>query len=304
VFCAAVCPHGVLQDLFLLRPVRLPRWLDTALGVVPAIYLGIAVLSATLGGAFLVCRWDPLVPLMRLSGITPMALAGIALLVVSLFVGRPYCRFLCPLGVVLGWFSRVAWRPVTITPDECVRCRLCEDACPFGAIRTPVPADLARDRVAGRKRLVLAMAVLPLLVAAGGAAGWTAGRVFLRTHPTARMAEQALREERANDREGGAATRALRAAGLTADDLRARVASMSRRYRVGGTLFGAGAALCVGATLVGAGTRHGGGDYVPDRRLCVACGRCFACCPREWVRRRGRPAVAAVQPATDDGGRA
>ena len=31
VFCAAVCPHGALQDLMLLKPVKVPAWLEHGL---------------------------------------------------------------------------------------------------------------------------------------------------------------------------------------------------------------------------------------------------------------------------------
>ena len=63
-------------------------------------------------------------------------------LVLSTFVGRPYCRFLCPYGALLGLLSRVSWKHATITPDECINCKLCEDACPFGAIE---PANVKQE---------------------------------------------------------------------------------------------------------------------------------------------------------------
>jgi Fe-S-cluster-containing hydrogenase component 2 len=53
---------------------------------------------------------------------------------VGTVIGRPYCRFLCPYGALLNLFSRVARRRVSITPDDCVICGLCENACPFDAI--------------------------------------------------------------------------------------------------------------------------------------------------------------------------
>jgi polyferredoxin len=144
VFCAAVCPLGVLQDLVLIKPLRLPQWLSRALGVIPPIVLGLAVLFAVTGTGFIVCRFDPYVVLFRRSGPGFMLILAAVAVGTAVFVGRPYCRFFCPLGVILGALSRWSWFKVSVTPDECVNCSLCEDACPFGAIEPPVPEG-ARD---------------------------------------------------------------------------------------------------------------------------------------------------------------
>ena len=35
-FCAGVCPHGALRDLLLVKPIKVPAWLEHALGVLPS----------------------------------------------------------------------------------------------------------------------------------------------------------------------------------------------------------------------------------------------------------------------------
>ena len=138
VFCAGVCPLGAIQDLVLLRPVKVPRWLAGAMEMIPFFHLGLAVAVSAASGVFLTCRFDPFVGFFRLSGPAYMLIGGALLLVISAFVARPYCRFLCPYGALLNLCSRAAWRRVSITPDKCVVCALCRDACPFDAIE---PAD-------------------------------------------------------------------------------------------------------------------------------------------------------------------
>jgi NosR/NirI family transcriptional regulator, nitrous oxide reductase regulator len=145
VFCGGVCPLGAIQDLVLIRPVTVPMPLQKALAVFPVVYLGAAVLFAWLDTMYLICRYDPFVAFFRLGGQFYVLVAGGIFLLVSLFVGRPYCRFACPYRVLLGLCSRVAWRHATVTPDQCVVCSLCEGECPFGAIRKPTPESVAGE---------------------------------------------------------------------------------------------------------------------------------------------------------------
>ena len=66
----------------------------------------------------------------------------IAVVLLNLFAERFWCRYLCPLGALLGLMSKVALLRRRIEPD-CVGCTLCTDTCPMGTIN---PAeDYASD---------------------------------------------------------------------------------------------------------------------------------------------------------------
>ncbi len=145
VFCGGVCPLGAMQDVALVKPLTIPSWLERPLSVIPFLYLGGAVLYAVTNTMFPICRYDPFVALFRLSGSFSMLIAGGVVLVLSVFVGRPYCRFMCPYGALLGVFSRFAWKRTSITPDKCIACNLCETSCPFAAIRAPTPEGASEE---------------------------------------------------------------------------------------------------------------------------------------------------------------
>ena len=56
---------------------------------------------------------------------------GIAVLL-NLVIPRFYCRFICPLGALLGIISRFSiWR-IGKNKSECINCKLCEKACEGG----------------------------------------------------------------------------------------------------------------------------------------------------------------------------
>ncbi len=55
-FCAGVCPLGAMQEIMLQKPAKIPSWLAHVLGTLPYLYLGLAVLFASTGSAFIICR--------------------------------------------------------------------------------------------------------------------------------------------------------------------------------------------------------------------------------------------------------
>lgn len=284
VFCGAVCPLGAIQDTVLIRPVKVPRWLESGLRLMAYIYLGAAVLFAATGCMFIVCRYDPFVGLFRLAGDWNILVLGACLLVIGIFVGRPYCRFLCPYGVILRQFSRLSkWR-VTITPDECIKCRLCEDSCPFGAIREPTESWPQKQYKIAKVRLAFLLVLLPAMVAAGASGGYTLRDTLARVHPQVRTAERVSLEQSGAVEGTDDISDAFRASGRDSQDLYREAAQIRETFAWGGGLFGAFLGFVVGGKLLSLAVQRRRDGYEADRAGCFACGRCYSYCPRERLR--------------------
>ena len=280
-FCAAVCPLGAVQELAAIRTVKVPAWLDQTLGLFRYIYLGLGVALAATGTAFIICRYDPFVGFFRMSAGIDMLVFGGSLLLLSLIVGRPYCRYLCPYGAILSLLGRAAKRPVRITPDDCIQCRLCEDACPYGAIRPPTVDQSPEMRPAGRRRLAALIVLLPLLVCGAALLGSQLADAAAKLHPTVRLSER-LAAERLGLVEGtDDASDAFRNTGRAESELHAEAQQRRGDIRIATALFGAWVGLVIGVKLLHLSIRRRRSDYTADPAACFACGRCFRYCPHD-----------------------
>ncbi len=283
-FCAAVCPLGAIQDLVLSHPVSVPGWAESGLRLLAYVYLAAAVLFAATGSAFVICRYDPFISIFRLSGSLNILILGGCFLLIGVFIGRPYCRFICPYGVILRQLSRLSkWR-VTITPDECIRCRLCEDSCPFGAIRKPTIQWPAQEYHVAKKRLALLLLLLPVLVFLSGWAGSSLKGVTSRAHETVRLAKQIYLEDAGKTEEVTDSSTAFRATGQEIKELYGQASNIRSRFELGGWILGGFIGLVIGLKLIGLSVWRQRTDYEADRASCLACGRCFNYCPMEHIR--------------------
>ena len=52
-----------------------------------------------------------------------------AILVLCVFLYRPFCRFLCPLGAIYGFFNKIAFLGVRVDQIKCTDCGLCVAHC-------------------------------------------------------------------------------------------------------------------------------------------------------------------------------
>jgi ferredoxin len=176
VFCGFVCPFGAIHQFvgWLSRRVRRPKERIAVNAYRPAqaakYYVLIALLAAaafSAGGALvgtlqiglldpisLLCRsfnlvvlpaadlpferWFPGGRFALGAGLVGVLFVGFVLL--NLWVPRFYCRYVCPLGALLGVLARRALWSVGKTGEKCNECALCdidcEGACnPMGPIR-------------------------------------------------------------------------------------------------------------------------------------------------------------------------
>ena len=301
VFCAAVCPHGVLQEAVLVWPVRVPGWLDHGLRMVRHVYLVLAVVLSATGAAFVVCEYDPFVGIFRLSGALPLIVFGGSLVVLSMFVGRPYCRYLCPYGALLSMLAPLArWR-VTIFPRRCVRCRLCEESCPYEAIDLPQETLRAPQLAAGRRRIGLVLALLPAVLLASGAAGHVIGDPLARMHVAVRLGDAIAATERGEAVDAADQLEAFRRAARTSEDVATEAAAAEARIRAGTLAGGLWLGLVFWAKILSLSGWRRREDYEADATHCVACGRCYDRCPEDGAtiaaqpnRRRAADLSAAV----------
>lgn len=276
-FCAAVCPLGAIQDVFVLKPVSLKSWLLKVLGIIPYIYLGLAILYAATSTDFVICRYDPFVGFFRLNESFMMFSIGAVLLFIGVFIARPYCRFLCPYGVILNLVSRVSKKHLTITPAKCIQCKLCEDSCPFDAIEKPVLAKEKEESPKAVKRIILLTVIIPLLVLVGGYVGSRFHENLARVNHKVQLAQQIINPDKTQP-ESFEVT-AFKSSGQSTEDLYKEAASIVDQFYVGGWILGGFLGLVFGLTLASLSIFKYQEDYLPNKGQCLSCARCIDYCP-------------------------
>ena len=152
--CGWLCPFGLIQEL--LDKIPLPklhkgRWsrrLSHGKYLVLAVTVILLPLLIGLLGPAPVpffCAW--LCPAGTLEAGIPLVLANTSLqsllgwqfvwkalllaifIAACLFIYRPFCRFVCPLGALYSFFNRLALLRYRVDENRCTHCNACVDSC-------------------------------------------------------------------------------------------------------------------------------------------------------------------------------
>ena len=172
--CGFMCPFGLLQDLiykikvFKMKKVKnmpfhnILKYLKYVILLVFVILLPL-LLTNKLGMSSpyfckLICPSGTF-----MAGI-PLALTnkGIAsaigklftwkLFLLIIFFGlslkfyRPFCKYICPLGAIYGFFNPIAIYKFEVRQDKCINCKRCQKVCPMDikTYKTPNSMDCIR----------------------------------------------------------------------------------------------------------------------------------------------------------------
>jgi NosR/NirI family nitrous oxide reductase transcriptional regulator len=283
-FCSSVCPLGAIQDVVILKNTKISPKVSAVLSLLPYFYLGLALLFAANGAGFIICQYDPFIGFYRFGGTFNMMIFGASLLLLGTFVARPYCRFLCPYGVLLNWMSFLSKKHATITPDKCNNCRLCEASCPVDAIRIPEEIDTTSDKKRETKKIIVLFVLLPLIVAGSGWIVSTLNVHLSKQHFTVWLAEQIEMENNGEITVLGTETNAFRASGKSKEILFQEAAQIRDNFSYGGWFLGGLLSLILFVKLVNLSIKKKRPEYEIDKGSCVSCGKCFIYCPYEKVR--------------------
>ena len=163
--CGWICLFGLIQELLYKIPLpklKVPKKLDRFLRYLKYAVLLILVFllpffwRSELGvGDPFFCKY--LCPVGTLEGGVPLVLlqeqlknaAGFLfrwkfalmalVLLSSVYIHRPFCKYLCPLGAFYALFQKVSVLRLKLDEEKCVSCGKCEKICPMGVTVTRDP---------------------------------------------------------------------------------------------------------------------------------------------------------------------
>jgi len=156
--CGWLCPFGLVQELlYKLPPKRKLRRLPGDAGLTMLKYILLIMLCVILPltvvniigqGSPWFCK--ALCPAGTLTAGLPLVLFGegyadaagiwfvikasalVIIIVLAALTYRPFCRYLCPLGAIYGFFNPIALVRLRLDKDKCTACGACERACRLG----------------------------------------------------------------------------------------------------------------------------------------------------------------------------
>lgn len=143
VFCGWVCPLGTIQEWIGTRGRRLlkrrynrvvPEHLDRILRYSRYLILGWVIYVTAVSSTLVFADYDPYFALFQFwtgeVAWTALAILGLTL-ILSLFVERPWCKYACPYGAVLGLTNLFRVFQIRRIAATCTLDGACHKMCPM-----------------------------------------------------------------------------------------------------------------------------------------------------------------------------
>ena len=143
VFCSFVCPLGTIQEwvgklgkkIFKRRyNTFVPQKLHNILKYLRYVVLILTIMLTFNAGRLIFADVDPYYAMYHFFTdevtIGSLVVLGVVL-IGSLFIERPWCKYACPYGAVLGLVSKISIFKIKRKTSTCNNCTLCDRNCPM-----------------------------------------------------------------------------------------------------------------------------------------------------------------------------
>ncbi|RPJ07638.1 MAG: 4Fe-4S binding protein [Spirochaetaceae bacterium] len=143
LFCGWVCPLGSFQEWIgkigkkIFRKWYnnlIPKKLDSVLRFLRYVVLVWIILMTAITGILVFSNIDPFAALFGLYS-SELAIGGLIVLIIvfqlSFIVERPFCKYACPYGALLGIFNLFRIFKIKRNAATCIDCKKCDKACPM-----------------------------------------------------------------------------------------------------------------------------------------------------------------------------
>ncbi|NPV77519.1 MAG: 4Fe-4S binding protein [Anaerolineae bacterium] len=144
VFCGWVCPFGTIQEWFAKIGralfgrkrfnLRIPEKFDAVLRYLRYLVLAWVIYMTAASGTLIFANYDPYYALFNFwtgeVAVTGLAVLGITL-AASLVIERPWCKYACPYGAVLGIFNLFRVFRIRRVEATCKLDGACDIVCPM-----------------------------------------------------------------------------------------------------------------------------------------------------------------------------
>lgn len=157
ILCGWICPFGLLQDLTAKAPVpklKIPHWMGYGRYIVLIVTVLFIPYFFGEHHALFICKICPAGGLeAALPNVITAAVNGdkipwpnaikisiIIAFIIAIFITiRPWCRVLCPLGAIFGFFNRFSVFSMDIKEHQCTQCGRCRTLCNYNVQPDKVP---------------------------------------------------------------------------------------------------------------------------------------------------------------------
>lgn len=144
-FCGIVCPIGALQEIIYKIPVlknlkrkKLPFYISNSIRIGIAILFFILVLSTGFSiygyiNMFDLIHWE--FTELQIFDFVSLVLFLIIMLGLSLFLFRPFCYLICPMGILTWILEHFSVLKVRLRKEDCNKCGKCIVQSPCSSVR-------------------------------------------------------------------------------------------------------------------------------------------------------------------------